>query len=280
MPRPVLALPCGIEVDDQHPLLAGGQRGREVDRGRRLADAALLVGQGQHAGQRRERRCRDAGPTGAGAGGLEVGVPVARSSCPGLVVDSLAFRVIALPFAAATRSPGSALRGRTRWGPPPRRSPPPLGAASSASQPRPWAVRPSHPRQEMDDIVSNRSSGAKARAVTTAADMGITLRSEPDGLSHRRPFHVKLARNWALRRSLSTRWTSRKPRMASTKPGKPAPLPRSLSEAPSGDRRQAAPSPACVAARDREGVRGDQVDRGRPFAQQGRVGSSRPDCFT
>ena len=38
-----------IEVDDEHPLADGGEGGGEVDRGRRLADAALLVGDGDDA---------------------------------------------------------------------------------------------------------------------------------------------------------------------------------------------------------------------------------------
>ena len=38
-----------IEIDDQHALADGGQRGAEIDRGRGLADAALLVGERQDA---------------------------------------------------------------------------------------------------------------------------------------------------------------------------------------------------------------------------------------
>ena len=44
-----------IEVDDQRPLAELGQAGTEVDRGGRLADAALLVGDGDHAGERASR---------------------------------------------------------------------------------------------------------------------------------------------------------------------------------------------------------------------------------
>ena len=43
-----------IEIDDQHLLADGGKRGAEIDRRRGLADAALLVGDGEHA--RRPRR--------------------------------------------------------------------------------------------------------------------------------------------------------------------------------------------------------------------------------
>src|SRR5579875_1775216 len=39
-----------IEVDQQHALARGGERGRKIDRGRRLADAAFLVGDGDDAG--------------------------------------------------------------------------------------------------------------------------------------------------------------------------------------------------------------------------------------
>ena len=39
-----------IEIDDQDPFADRRQGGPQIDRGRRLADAALLVGQGEHAG--------------------------------------------------------------------------------------------------------------------------------------------------------------------------------------------------------------------------------------
>ena len=38
-----------IEIDDQHALADRGQRGAEIDRGRGLAHAALLVGERQDA---------------------------------------------------------------------------------------------------------------------------------------------------------------------------------------------------------------------------------------
>ena len=37
-----------VEIDDQHLLADGGERGAEIDRRRRLADAALLVGDRKH----------------------------------------------------------------------------------------------------------------------------------------------------------------------------------------------------------------------------------------
>ena len=45
-----------VEVDDQHPQPALGQRDGEVDRGRGLADPALLVGDHHDAGARRPRQ--------------------------------------------------------------------------------------------------------------------------------------------------------------------------------------------------------------------------------
>jgi len=42
----------GIEVDDQHAVPKVGHRGAEVHRCRGLADAALLVRDGNHSGQR------------------------------------------------------------------------------------------------------------------------------------------------------------------------------------------------------------------------------------
>ncbi len=47
-----------IEVDDEHALADGGERGAEIDRGRGLADAALLVGDRQHPRRRRGVRFR------------------------------------------------------------------------------------------------------------------------------------------------------------------------------------------------------------------------------
>ena len=41
-----------VEVDDQRPLAELGETGTDVDRRRRLADATLLVGHGDHPGQR------------------------------------------------------------------------------------------------------------------------------------------------------------------------------------------------------------------------------------
>ena len=38
-----------VEIDDQDMLADGGERGAEIDGGRGLADAALLVGDRQHA---------------------------------------------------------------------------------------------------------------------------------------------------------------------------------------------------------------------------------------
>ena len=49
-----------IEVDDQRSLAELGEAGTDVDRRRRLADAALLVGDGDHTGQRAADRLGDA----------------------------------------------------------------------------------------------------------------------------------------------------------------------------------------------------------------------------
>ena len=56
MPRPVRGVSLRIEVDDQHPLADGGERGAEIDGGGGLADAALLIGEGEHAGAARAHR--------------------------------------------------------------------------------------------------------------------------------------------------------------------------------------------------------------------------------
>ena len=51
MPRPGRGVALRIEIDDQDILADGGERGAEIDGGRRLADAALLVGDGEDAGR-------------------------------------------------------------------------------------------------------------------------------------------------------------------------------------------------------------------------------------
>ena len=42
----------GVEIDDQNPFADRGERGAEIDGGRGLADAPLLVGDGEHARRR------------------------------------------------------------------------------------------------------------------------------------------------------------------------------------------------------------------------------------
>jgi hypothetical protein len=48
--EPGAGVALGVEVDDQDLAPARRQRRAEIDRGRRLADAALLVDDGEHAG--------------------------------------------------------------------------------------------------------------------------------------------------------------------------------------------------------------------------------------
>ena len=50
MPRPVLGIALRVEVDEEHRMAGGGECRAEIDRRRGLADAALLVGDGQNAG--------------------------------------------------------------------------------------------------------------------------------------------------------------------------------------------------------------------------------------
>jgi hypothetical protein len=51
-----------VEVDDEHPMPGRGKRRREVDRRRGLADAALLVGDGDDARPPHHQRPRQLGP--------------------------------------------------------------------------------------------------------------------------------------------------------------------------------------------------------------------------
>ena len=55
--KPGRGVALGIEIDDQHLLADGRERGAEIDRGRGLADAALLIGDGKDAGRPRRSGC-------------------------------------------------------------------------------------------------------------------------------------------------------------------------------------------------------------------------------
>ena len=50
--------PADRDRSTQHPVAGGGERGRQIDRGRGLADAALLVGDGDDAGAARDAGAR------------------------------------------------------------------------------------------------------------------------------------------------------------------------------------------------------------------------------
>src|SRR5207302_3287389 len=71
----------GIEVDEEHLTAALGQRDSEVLRGRALADAALLVGDGDHAGHGGSVRSGD--PAVGGIGRQTPRMMPTRSHHPG-----------------------------------------------------------------------------------------------------------------------------------------------------------------------------------------------------
>ena len=62
MPEAGAGVALRVEVDHQDPVAEVGEAGAEVDRRRRLADAALLVGDGHDAGQRPGERRRPRAP--------------------------------------------------------------------------------------------------------------------------------------------------------------------------------------------------------------------------
>ena len=66
MPRPTVRFACGIHVDAQDAVSLLGERAGEIDGGRRLADAALLVGDGDDLGHADSlaRPADGRGPTG------------------------------------------------------------------------------------------------------------------------------------------------------------------------------------------------------------------------
>ena len=92
-----------VEVDDQRALAELGQAGADVDRRRGLADAALLVGDGDDAGERDARRRRSAATsTSGGRRSAGAGWPREGSSRDGLFGRARADR---------SGPPGTAWRG-------------------------------------------------------------------------------------------------------------------------------------------------------------------------
>jgi len=49
-----------VEIDDQNFLADGGERGAQIDCGRRLTDASLLIGNGEYARRPPKLRLRRA----------------------------------------------------------------------------------------------------------------------------------------------------------------------------------------------------------------------------
>ena len=65
--EPGAGIALRIEVDDQHALADCRERCAEIDGGRGLADAAFLIGKGEHAGAARGERAHGVKSRGVGA---------------------------------------------------------------------------------------------------------------------------------------------------------------------------------------------------------------------
>ena len=244
----------GVEVDHEHPVAERGERGPEVDRGRRLADAALLVGDGHDV---------RAGP------GVRHGRSLRSLRWPPSGRSRLGWRIVVEP-------PMPAELRLSRYAPsrpsetsqyPPRRR-----CFSSIAEERRRAARGRGPRRRRPPCggrLSTRVSWTRRREVGGADDGS--------------------RRKAALRWSLSTRRTSRlgrarsAARAAITRPGKPAPDPRSSQSA--GRRRPEAPelgrvrrSAGCQASARL--VRDTRLMRGFHFSSRRQVDGHALDCFT
>ena len=172
------------------------QRRRQIDRGRGLADAALLIGDGDDPGAMRDRN--DSGP--ASTVGEAHGQPVASEERP--PADRKG-------SGGATHVIVQRLRARVNS------SVDPLALGKQADRCR--------GRETAAARSSNRSSGAQARAVTTSTGCGGTAstrqgRSRHGSLGHARGLAQKRALFANPPRPARHRAT---PRIASTSPGKP-----------------------------------------------------------
>ena len=183
-----------VEVEDQDAQAVQGQRGGDVDRRRRLSDAALLVGHRQDPGHRRRREVPGAaGPDldrGLRSRG-DRGVVARRSSAVsretsgwprGLAHPPLRLLGVGCPGGPADRAPATTrttvvggsttpapdLQHLDRSAAPSR--PAPARAASTSARRRLALERqqlPARPEQG-EAPAPSRSSGATARAVTTS----------------------------------------------------------------------------------------------------------------
>ena len=171
MPEAGRGVALRVEVDHQHPVAERRQRGAEVDRGGRLADAALLVGDGDDM---RFGRGSDTSVAPISTIAASGSVRLAMDRC-----------------------------GRTANARRPRRSP--------YAPSRPWETSQYPPADDVfPPSRAASSSGASARADTTSAACG-GERLDPLGKHGRRearPSRTTVARKAALRWSLSTRRTS------------------------------------------------------------------------
>ncbi len=146
----------GVEVDEQHPLPLLGERRPEGGHGRRLGDAALLVGDGEDRGHRGPL-CTARLPIGRSH--LDAGPHVGPEPRP-----VRAARV--LPVGPRGR-PGHRRHGRDRAG---------LRRAPRRARPRPRAGRPRRRASRRDD----RAPGRPARRGRRAAGRR-PLRARPAG---------------------------------------------------------------------------------------------------
>ena len=190
MPRPVEALPCGSRSMISDALADRGQRGAEIDRRRRLADAALLVG--EHENARQDSRL--------GLGGFVDG----RQD----VASWTGLRTAARP--EESRASGSSLLAKmsiVRSGAAGR-------ASSCVSAERPRGKTPTAPC--MIHTLANstsRGKGAKARAMTASTGSrrsGRSPRSRSAWIVAGAPVARATSRkNAHLRRSLSMQMDAR-----------------------------------------------------------------------
>ena len=244
MPRPVEALPCGSRSMIS-TVRRRGQRGAEIDGGGGLADAALLVGDGQDAGRAR----------GSGTGRADL-----------------------------AQAQDGGVRGRCGWrSARPHNTSAATAVVNSASAVRPLgntAIPPGPRRRCVGQQPVQRGEGARGDGSQRRqpARLDPCRRGRGHGTDQARGC---LRRKAALRRSASTRWVSASVARWRDEAGQAARRSRSLPWAPSGGSsgrscEESSDVPLPASARQR--VR-DEVDAAVPAQQQAKILPQRRPLF-
>ena len=260
-----------IEVDQQHRRARLGDARGHVDRGRGLADAALLIGKRVDArdvmrsdGSDRERTLPGhAGPPRE---------PLRRR-----------LRACRPPPASGHRPATGLHAPRRRPMPPPRRS---SAAAVGVARSRRSAARPAAPAAGTARAATGGGASARATARSNRSRpfaAGDLLRPSQDHLATRRHRRAQLAQKRRLARDRLEQGDRGADQSASGMPGEPLPVPTSTTRPArrAHHRRAASESPPLAAGSPRDRAAGHRhVGRGQQLAVGVAVGLRRFTCYT